>query len=309
MLQNLKKSLATTTRALFPSPRARSRPHRAKHGRLLFERLESRQMLNAGPLQISEFMAVNDTAWRDGTDVPGPQYEDWIEIHNPTADEVVLDGWYLTDRASLDPERMWKFPDSDPDTKIEPGGYLVVFASGNNVPDPAGNLHTNFKLSGDGEYLALVQDDGETISYAYSQEYPYEFPAQAVDVAYGLLDGQERFLPFGTPGKPNDFPFAVITEFMANNTDTLQDEDGDYSDWIEIHNPTDVAVNLDGWHLKDAQFDWTFPAVVLPPYEYLIVFASDKDRSDPAGELHTNFKLKAGDGEYLGLVQPLLLAA
>ena len=66
MLQNLKKSLATNTRALFAPPRARSRCCRAKHGRLLFEPLESRQMLNAGPLEISEFMAVNNTALRDG---------------------------------------------------------------------------------------------------------------------------------------------------------------------------------------------------------------------------------------------------
>ena len=260
-------------------------------------------MLNAGPLQITELMAVNDTALRNAF----LAYEDWIEIHNPGETQVVLDGWFLTD--ARDDLTKWEFQDDTPDPELilQPGEYIVVFASERDLNDPAGELHTNFKLRGDGDYLALAQPDGlggVTISYEYSQEYPYEFPAQGVDVAYGLLDGQERFLPFGTPGKPNDFPFAVITEFMANNTDTLQDEDGDYSDWIEIHNPTDVAVNLDGWHLKDAQLDWTFPAVVLPPYEYLIVFASGKDRREPFRELHTNFALKAGSGEYLGLVQP-----
>ena len=38
----------------------------------------------------------------------------------------------------------------------------------------------------------------------------------------------------------------VISEFMADNQSTLADEDGQYSDWIEIHNPTAAAINLSG---------------------------------------------------------------
>ena len=38
-----------------------------------------------------------------------------------------------------------------------------------------------------------------------------------------------------------------ISEFMAVNGGTLADEDAEYSDWIEIHNPAGTAVNLDGW--------------------------------------------------------------
>ncbi len=43
----------------------------------------------------------------------------------------------------------------------------------------------------------------------------------------------------------------LINELMAVNDDVLADEDGDFPDWIEIHNPTDTAVGLDGWHLTD----------------------------------------------------------
>ncbi len=99
---------------------------------------------------------------------------------------------------------------------------------------------------------------------------------------------------------------AVITEFLAINNDGVVDDDGDYSDWIEIHNPTDATVDLDNWSLTDDQDDldqWRFPSVSLQPGEYLHLFASGKDRVDPAGELHTNFKLD-GDGEYLALVRP-----
>ncbi|MBN1588781.1 MAG: CotH kinase family protein [Pirellulales bacterium] len=99
---------------------------------------------------------------------------------------------------------------------------------------------------------------------------------------------------------------VVISEFMAKNESTLQDVDGDYSDWIELHNTTAAPVDLAGWHLTDEASDvnkWTFPAVTLGASQYMVVFASDKDRTDPAAQLHLNFKLSAS-GEYLGLIQP-----
>src|SRR5687767_1087282 len=95
----------------------------------------------------------------------------------------------------------------------------------------------------------------------------------------------------------------IISEFMASNQSTLADEDGEFSDWIEVHNPTESAVNLNGWALRDGGATWNFPAMTLDAGGYLLVFASDKNRRDPAGRLHTNFKLTA-DGEYLGLIRP-----
>ncbi len=98
----------------------------------------------------------------------------------------------------------------------------------------------------------------------------------------------------------------VISEFMASNKTTLADEDGDFSDWIEIFNPDATPVDLNGWNLTDStkkKTKWTFPAVTLAPQGYLVVFASGKDRREPARPLHTNFSLDA-DGEYLGLIRP-----
>ena len=60
----------------------------------------------------------------------------------------------------------------------------------------------------------------------------------------------------------------VITEFMASNTKTLADVDGDFSDWVEIYNPDATAVNLAGWYLTDnasKKTKWQFPAVTLSP--------------------------------------------
>ena len=105
----------------------------------------------------------------------------------------------------------------------------------------------------------------------------------------------------------------VINEFMARNDSEpplrkgdLLDEDGDPSDWIEIYNPNNEAINLDGWFLTDDANDmekWEFPAVEIARGGFLVIFASGKNRSDADGELHTNFQLRAG-GEFLALVHP-----
>ena len=103
-----------------------------------------------------------------------------------------------------------------------------------------------------------------------------------------------------------NFGAPRITEFMAANGSELADEDGEFSDWIEIHNPDSAPISLAGYHLTDNAANlekWTFPEVTLNPGAYLVVFASGKNRVDPAGRLHTDFQLSA-DGEYLALVAP-----
>ena len=96
----------------------------------------------------------------------------------------------------------------------------------------------------------------------------------------------------------------MISEFQAINVSTLQDEDGDYEDWIEIRNPDVTSANVGGWYLTDDDEDltkWQFPAnTTIEAGKEILVFASNKDRTDgPQGQLHTNFRL-TGDGEYPG---------
>ncbi len=96
-----------------------------------------------------------------------------------------------------------------------------------------------------------------------------------------------------------------IAEVMTDNNQTLQDEDGSYSDWLEIYNAGHAEVDLSGWHLTDRINDrtqWTFDGGSLEPGQSLLVFASGKDRRDVGQPLHTNFKLS--EREYLGLYQP-----
>ena len=96
---------------------------------------------------------------------------------------------------------------------------------------------------------------------------------------------------------------VAINEVMAAAARSLIDQDGEPSDWIELYNPTDQAIDLGGWYLSDKQSNparWEIPAGTwIGPGEFLIVLASGKDRSGP--ELHTNFRIDQ-EGEALFLV-------
>ncbi len=96
----------------------------------------------------------------------------------------------------------------------------------------------------------------------------------------------------------------VINEIGAVGSDDFLDEDGEPSDWLEIYNAGTTIVDMDGWFLTDDALNinkWSFPSVILEPGDFLIVFASGKDRSVAGEELHTNFNLSR-NGEYLGLI-------
>lgn len=96
-----------------------------------------------------------------------------------------------------------------------------------------------------------------------------------------------------------------INEIMASNATTVADEDGDYSDWLELYNNGTEVVNLSGYYLSDNPgnpFKWTFPETILMPDSFLVVFASDKDRTS-GPHLHTNFKISI-EGEPIILSNP-----
>ncbi|MBN2505053.1 MAG: lamin tail domain-containing protein, partial [Verrucomicrobia bacterium] len=128
----------------------------------------------AAPSQvlISEFMAgnVQTLTNRDG------QAYDWIELHNAGVAGVDLAGYALTD--DLRQLDKWLFPS----VLLPPGGYLLVWASGLDRRDPAGELHANFRLDNAGEFLALVQPDGVTFGSLFNPAYP----PQDDDEAYGI---------------------------------------------------------------------------------------------------------------------------
>ncbi len=96
----------------------------------------------------------------------------------------------------------------------------------------------------------------------------------------------------------------VFNEFMSNNESSIFDEDGEFTDWVEIYNLGPTSINLNGYGLSDKEdnpYKWVFPNKIIDPGDFLIIFASEKDRY--GGELHTNFKISS-DGEGLYLFHP-----
>jgi len=126
---------------------------------------------------------------------------DWIEIHNTSAGIIDLSGLYLTDDA-LELNK-WQFPS----TNITANGYLLVWADNQSSSVISNELHTNFKLSGSGEYLALTDSNGTAVLH----EYAPQFPAQKKDISYGILTNQQRFFASPTPGASNSNAFDGFT--------------------------------------------------------------------------------------------------
>ena len=95
----------------------------------------------------------------------------------------------------------------------------------------------------------------------------------------------------------------VINEVLADNNGGLSDEDGEYTDWIEIYNYGEEEINLKGYGITtdlEEPFYWTFPDINISPKSFIIVRASGKDRKDNLKFLHTNFKInKKGENIYL----------
>lgn len=108
-------------------------------------------------------------------------------------------------------------------------------------------------------------------------------------------------------GPTPEIPGAVrVNEVLSQNRDTIEDEDGDSPDCIELFNGSEVVVNLQGWGLSDRPsmpYKWVLPGTNLPPRGFLTVFASGKDRAVAGGALHANFQLGV-DGETVVLTQP-----
>ncbi|MEW5801384.1 MAG: lamin tail domain-containing protein [bacterium] len=142
-------------------------------------------------LFINEFMADNKTTVKDADDKSG-SFEDWIELYNADTSAIDLGGIYLTD--NLTNPTKWQVPVG---VIIPSGGYLLFWA---DEDEKQGNTHTNFKLSKDGEAIAIIGKDGVTVIDSIA------FGAQIIDVSYGRY-----------PNGKADWGFMKATPGAANN--------------------------------------------------------------------------------------------
>jgi len=99
-----------------------------------------------------------------------------------------------------------------------------------------------------------------------------------------------------------------INEVVSSNTNGISDEDGQWNDWIELYNPGTNGVQLSGWGLSDSAtspFKWIFGNVIIQPGEFLLIWASDKNRNavTNGNQLHTSYGISSG-GEAVVLTRP-----
>ncbi len=137
---------------------------------------------------INELLPKNS---QNGSDQDG-DFDDWIELYNPATIDQDISGYYLTD-SKKNPTK-WKFPEG---TKITANGYLIVWADEDSTH--VSGLHTNYKLSADGENVVLLTPTQEVINLV-------EYPITLVEQSWARK-------PNGT----GDFEWAAPTFNGAND--------------------------------------------------------------------------------------------
>lgn len=197
--------------------------------------------------------------------------EDWIEIYNPSTDQIDLSGYKIYDSGGLAGTKPKK--EIPAGTVIPAGGFFVVV-----VDD---TLDSGFGLSSSGETVWL--EDASSILID-----SIAFPALGVDTSYGrnpngsttwaMLTPPTKGVSNGTGGGATQ-PL-VMNEFFSRGVDP------DF-DWIEIYNPNPVQVELTGYKIYDGggnlgtkpKMEFPVGAVVPANGFYVIVV----DIQDPSG--------------------------
>ncbi len=255
-----------------------------------------------GRLFINEFMASNGTTLADAQG----EFDDWIELYNDNLFPVRLDGYFLTDDfAVLD---KWSLPD----TVVEAGGYLLVWADDDTDDGP---LHAGFKLGASGEEIALVNSSvGIVDSLTFGQ--------QQVDVAFGRFpDGDDSLLSLvePTPGKANRLPANRPPVFVrsvhtpdrvaSSNLVQVLTRVGDESSLSQVSLFYDVGAGFierpmfdDGLHGDSADADSVYGATIPASADSTIVafYITATDDSgavvfDPPGWASAPYRYRVGE--------------
>lgn len=174
--------------------------------------------------------------------------------------------------------------------RIESGTHLTFQFQGTQ-PDP-------------GDFTIEV-----ATSFASNGDWTLATQAVVTAVSEGIfrvslaLAGDRMFCRVRTIDSGTVSPPIYINEVMSDNVSTFAELGGGFYDWIELFNPNDNAVDLNGYALSDDEAvagKWRFPSVFIPAQGHLVVFASDLNRTNAEAQLHTNFRLSSS-GETLTL--------
>jgi spore coat protein CotH len=167
--------------------------------RAAYEFFTIQQEINVGDLVINELLATNQS---NNTNSNG-EYNDWIELFNPSEFYVSTIGLYLSDD-STDLQK-WSLPERS----IAPSSYLSIWAD--NKSELLG-LHANFKLESSGETLILSYGSSDSIIDSIT------FPNQSIDVSYGRSPNGSGPFNYLHPSYNYNNDFASISTVTTLNT-------------------------------------------------------------------------------------------
>lgn len=255
-------------------------------------------------LVLNELMPDNQGAVADPTD----NHPDWIELYNAGDKPVNLAGLCLSNDPAA-PDK-WVIESDDYDeTTLAPGAFALLWARGMGatdwtdlgffLPDETGQVLLGFP-GPNGVFLL------DQIGYT----------AMETDLSFGRFpdgSGSWSITSVPTPGAANRQAFdevvegLFVNEFLARNASVYPDENGTYSDWIEIYNATHQAIDLAGLYLSDQlsePLSYRIPhghpeLTTIPALGYLVFRA---DARPEIGPLHAGFQL-ASNGETVTLAQ------
>lgn len=238
-------------------------------------------------LLITEICAKNTEIIEDSRG----KHSDYIELYNQ-GEDCNLHGFTLSDGGNT----------SAPfgDTPFKAGTYLVLFIDRDL---------TGFSLSAaGGETLFLYNRDGSVAAQVTVSPMGENQVMEWQETGYAITERptpgypntEEGYLLM-TQGVPDEDPAVVINELLLSNRYALPDQNGVYSDVIELYNRSEEDVFLSGYYLTDNlenRFRYALPAVTLPAGGYLLVYC-DGTGAYEDGELHANFAVSAEETLYL----------
>lgn len=235
---------------------------------------------------LSELQSSNKATLPDADG----DFNDWIELYNPGTEAEVLDGCYLSDDEK-EPLK-WQIPA----LTLQSGEYRLIFCSKKDRAE--GELHTSFKLSGDGDTLLLSSPSGELL-------WEKSFESCATDSALCFEGESVRTTPYPTPGYANtdagyeaflaatDHHGALVVNEAVTYNDDFMMHAGAFFDWVELKNVSGESITLSSYSVTDNpdKTPFVLPDDVLGPGETYVVYCGEPDNATAA--CHAPFKLDA----------------
>ena len=242
------------------------------------------QTVEGYSLVISEICSKNETIIADNEG----KYRDYVELYNP-GQPLNLAGFTFTDgKGTSDP--LGQIILGAGEHRIfflskETTGFSLGSSGGDCVQllDPWGNIVVQANTSScTADQVMLYRSGTCTVSSDASPGFP--------NTAEGLAAFRE--------GIPAEDQMLIISEILIDNTTSFPDENGLFSDVLELHNASGQDLDLGRCFLSDSmddRFCFRLPDTTLPADAYLVIFCDGGNYLSDDGRIHTNFALSHGE--------------